>query len=47
MISIDKWAFATSYYYYKNFLGIEEPLVKKVLLWGSERYFSGEPWMES
>lgn len=32
-----KWATATNYYYYKNILGIEEPIVKKVILWGSER----------
>jgi len=33
----DRWAAATSYYYYKHILGIEEPIVKKVILWGSER----------
>lgn len=32
-----KWRNATNYYYYKNILGIEEPIAKKVLLWGSER----------
>lgn len=32
-----RWRSATNYYYYKNILGIEEPTVKKVLLWGSER----------
>ena len=32
-----KWATATNYYYYKNILNIEEPIVKKVILWGSER----------
>ena len=32
-----RWNAATNYYYYKNVLGIEEPKVKKVLLWGSER----------
>lgn len=32
-----KWRNATNYYYYKNILNVEEPTVKKVLLWGSER----------
>lgn len=32
-----KWNAATNYYYYKDILGVEEPVVKKVLLWGSER----------
>jgi len=32
-----RWRNATYYYYYKNILDIEEPIVKKVLLWGSER----------
>ena len=32
-----RWRNATNYYYYKNVLGIEEPTVKKILLWGSER----------
>ncbi len=32
-----RWRNATNYYYYKNILGTEEPAVKKVLLWGSER----------
>lgn len=32
-----RWRNATNYYYYKNILGIDEPAVKKVLLWGSER----------
>ena len=27
------------YYYYKRMLGIEEPIVKRVILWGSERDF--------
>jgi phenylacetate-CoA ligase len=32
-----KYGMATNYYYFKNILNIEEPTVKKVLLWGSER----------
>lgn len=32
-----KWRNATNYYYYKNILGVDEPNVKKILLWGSER----------
>ncbi|WP_052379757.1 hypothetical protein [Methanoculleus sp. MH98A] len=32
-----RWRTATNYYYYRNILDIEEPTVKKVLLWGSER----------
>ena len=32
-----KWASVTNYYYYKNILNIDEPIVKKVILWGSER----------
>jgi phenylacetate-CoA ligase len=32
-----RWAAATFYYYYKHMLGIEEPIVRKVILWGSER----------
>jgi phenylacetate-CoA ligase len=32
-----KWATATNYFYYKNILNIEEPTVKKIVLWGSER----------
>jgi phenylacetate-CoA ligase len=31
------WGSATSYYYFKNILGIDEPSAKKVVLWGSER----------
>lgn len=31
------WGNAVGYYYYKNILEIEEPYVKKVLIWGSER----------
>jgi phenylacetate-CoA ligase len=33
----DKWGNAASYYWYKDVLGIDEPNVKKVVLWGSER----------
>jgi phenylacetate-CoA ligase len=33
----DRWGNATSHYWYKNILGIDEPSVKKVILWGSER----------
>lgn len=32
-----KWGAATNYFYYKNILDIDEPTVKKVILWGSER----------
>ncbi|WP_217178706.1 phenylacetate--CoA ligase family protein [Methanofollis liminatans] len=32
-----KWGNATNYYYYKHILDIDEPNVKKILLWGSER----------
>lgn len=32
-----KYGIATNYYYFKNILNIEEPTVKKVILWGSER----------
>ncbi|MFA5294497.1 MAG: phenylacetate--CoA ligase family protein [Methanoregulaceae archaeon] len=32
-----RWAKATNYYYYKNILGIDQPAVKKVIVWGSER----------
>ena len=33
----EKWGAATSYYYYKHILGIEEPVARKIVLWGSER----------
>lgn len=33
----EKWGNAVCYYYYKDILGIDEPSVKKVILWGSER----------
>jgi len=33
----DEWGRAALYYYYKDILGIDEPNVKKVILWGSER----------
>jgi|APFre7841882724_1041349.scaffolds.fasta_scaffold02094_4 phenylacetate-CoA ligase len=32
-----KWRAATNYFYFKNILKIDEPTVKKVVLWGSER----------
>jgi phenylacetate-CoA ligase len=32
-----KWGNATQYYFYKNVLGINEPYVKRIILWGSER----------
>ena len=31
------WCAATNKYYYGNILGIDEPSVKKIILWGSER----------
>jgi phenylacetate-CoA ligase len=33
----DRWGNAAFYYYYKDILGIDEPSVKKVILWGSGR----------
>jgi phenylacetate-CoA ligase len=37
-----RWGAATDYYYYAHILGIEEPIAKRVLLWGSERdFFAG------
>jgi phenylacetate-CoA ligase len=32
-----KWGNVTFYYYYKDLLGIDEPSVKKIILWGSEK----------
>lgn len=32
-----KWGSAAFYYWYKNILGVDEPSVKKIILWGSER----------
>jgi len=32
-----RWAKATNNYYYKNILNIDEPVVKKIIVWGSER----------
>jgi phenylacetate-CoA ligase len=32
-----KWSAATNYFYYNDVLGIDEPSIKKVILWGSER----------
>jgi phenylacetate-CoA ligase len=38
-----KWATATNYYYFKHILDTEEPVVKKVILWGSEQdLFKGD-----
>lgn len=37
-----KYAVASNYYYYKNILNIDEPYVKKILLWGSQRDISKE-----
>jgi len=33
----NRWCAATNKYYYENILGIDEPSVKKIILWGSER----------
>ena len=33
----NRWGDAAAYYWYKDILGIDEPDVKKVILWGSER----------
>lgn len=32
-----KWSQATSHNYYQNILNIDEPIVKKIIVWGSER----------
>ncbi|MDI6867851.1 MAG: hypothetical protein QMC91_09395, partial [Methanoculleus sp.] len=32
-----RWAKATNNYYYRSILNIDEPIVKKVIIWGSER----------
>ncbi len=32
-----RWATATNYFYFKNIIDIDEPTVKKIVLWGSER----------
>jgi phenylacetate-CoA ligase len=32
-----RWAKATNNYYYRNILNIDEPIVKKIIVWGSER----------
>jgi phenylacetate-CoA ligase len=32
-----RWSKATNNYYYKNILNIDEPIVKKIIIWGSER----------
>lgn len=32
-----RWAKATNNFYYRNILNIDEPIVKKIIIWGSER----------
>ena len=32
-----RWRNATNKYYYKNILGIDEEIVRKIIIWGSER----------
>jgi len=32
-----RWSKATNNYYYRNILDIDEPIVKKIIIWGSER----------
>jgi len=34
-----RWGASVEFYYYNRMLGIEEPIVKRVILWGSERDF--------
>jgi phenylacetate-CoA ligase len=34
-----RWGESVDLYYYKQMLGIEEPIMKRVILWGSERDF--------
>ena len=34
-----RWGASVDFYYYERMLGIEEPIAKRVLLWGSERDF--------
>jgi phenylacetate-CoA ligase len=34
-----RWSTSVDFYYYKHVLGIEEPIAKRVILWGSERDF--------
>src|SRR5690606_18435771 len=34
---LQRWSKATNNYYYRNILNIDEPNVKKVIIWGSER----------
>jgi phenylacetate-CoA ligase len=43
----DRWDNAVFYYYYKDILGIDEPSVKKAILWGSERdiFQGGMGWI--
>ncbi|EKF86372.1 phenylacetate--CoA ligase family protein [Methanobacterium formicicum] len=43
-----EYASASNYYYYKNILNIEEPYVKKIIIWGSERdVFKGNIGLKS
>ncbi|MCP4607489.1 MAG: phenylacetate--CoA ligase family protein [Planctomycetes bacterium] len=41
-----KWGMATNYFWHKDILGIDEPSVKTVYLWGSERdiFKHGREW---
>lgn len=32
-----RWAKVTNNYYYRNILNIDEPIVKKIIIWGSEK----------
>lgn len=43
-----EYSSSSNYYYYKNILNIEEPYVKKITLWGSERdIFKGSIGLKS
>ena len=37
-----RWAKVANNYYYRNILNIDEPIIKKVIIWGSERDYSQE-----
>lgn len=45
--SYTKHSIASNYYYYKNMLNIDEPYVKKILLWGSPSDFSKTSGLKS
>ena len=45
--SYTKHSIASNYYYYKNMLNIDEPYVKKILLWGSPSDFSKSGGLKS